>query len=95
MGIWVVVKIMVPFWVPHVLIWCSVVLGTQKRTTILTTTHILEHSDRHSPYMVPRCSAPPPPPPYMVMVSPPPPCGPVVVVVLLLLLLLVTLMVGA
>ena len=33
--IWVVVKIMVPFWVPYIL-----GIGIQKRTIILATTHI-------------------------------------------------------
>ena len=36
--IWVVVKIRVPFWVPY--IRCRIILGTQKGTLILTTTHL-------------------------------------------------------
>ena len=36
---WVVVKIMVPFWVP-LNIRCRIIIGTQKGTIILTTAHI-------------------------------------------------------
>ena len=36
---WVVVKIMVPFWVP-LNIRCRIIIGTQKGTIILTTTHV-------------------------------------------------------
>ena len=37
---WVVVKIMVPFWVP-LNIRCRIIIGIQKRAIILTTTQIL------------------------------------------------------
>ena len=36
--IWVVVKIMVPFWVLNIV--RPIIQGTQKRTLILTTTHL-------------------------------------------------------
>ena len=35
----VVVKIMVPFWVPN--IRCCIIIGTQRGTIILTTTHMI------------------------------------------------------
>ena len=41
----VVVKIRVPFWVP-LNIRCRTILGTQKGTIILTTTHTLNHEAR-------------------------------------------------
>ena len=38
-GIWVVVKIMVPFW-GTLNVRCRIILGIRKGTIILTTTHI-------------------------------------------------------
>ena len=38
--IWVVVKIMVPFWVRTLNTRCRIIIGVQKGTIILTTTHI-------------------------------------------------------
>ena len=41
----VVVKIMVPFWVPEIM-GAVLIIGTQKGTIILTTTHVVDSGRR-------------------------------------------------
>ena len=44
MSIWVVIKIMVPLWIPQIL-GARIVLRTQKGAIMLTTTHIILNTD--------------------------------------------------